>query len=80
MTNATLDENEYIKPKNFNKILDLAKKLSEDFDYVRVDLYNVNEKIYFGELTFCDASGFGKFTDKKWDYKFGSYWNQKKLK
>ena len=80
VTNATLDENEYKKPKNFEEILKVAKKLSEDFNCVRVDLYNINERIYFGELTFCDASGFGKFTDRSWDYRLGSYWKQKKLK
>ena len=80
ITNATLDDNEYNKPKNFEKLLEIVQKLSEDFDCVRVDLYNINEKIYFGELTFCDDSGFGKFTDEKWDYKFGNYWKQKKLK
>ncbi len=80
ITNADLDENEYEKPKNFEEILEVSQKLSKDFDCVRVDLYNINEKIYFGELTFCDDSGFGKFTDKKWDYTFGSYWKQGKLK
>lgn len=80
VTNATLDENEYKKPKNFEEILKVVKKLSEDFNCVRVDLYNINERIYFGELTFCDASGFGKFTDRSWDYRLGSYWKQKKLK
>lgn len=80
VTNVTLDENEYSKPKNFEELLEVVKKLSEDFDCVRVDLYNINEKIYFGELTFCDDSGFGKFTKQEWDYKFGSYWEQKKLK
>ena len=35
----------------------LSKKLSEDFQFVRVDLYNVDGKIYFGELTFTPASG-----------------------
>lgn len=77
ITNADLDENEYEKPKNFEEILEVSQKLSKDFDCVRVDLYNINEKIYFGELTFCDDSGFGEFTDEKWDYTFGSYWKQK---
>lgn len=63
-------------PKNFDKMLEIAKKLSEDFDYVRVDLYNIDGEIYFGELTFCPDGGFGKFTDKKWDYKFGEYWER----
>lgn len=68
------------KPKNYDKMLDLVQKLSEDFDYVRVDMYNIEGQIYVGELTFCDNSGLGKFTDEAWDYKFGSYWNQPKLK
>lgn len=68
------------KPKNLKKMLEIVKKLSEDFEYVRVDLYNVDEKIYFGELTFCDGSGLAKFEPEDWDYKFGSYWKQKRLK
>lgn len=75
-----IKEGEYEKPLNYDKMLEIVKTLSNDFEYVRVDLYNLSGKIYFGELTFCDCSGFGKFTDEKWDYKFGSYWNQKKLK
>lgn len=75
-----IKEGEYNKPLNYDKMLEIVKILSNDFEYVRVDLYNLNGTIYFGELTFCDCSGFGKFTDEKWDYKFGSYWNQKKLK
>lgn len=75
-----IKEGEYEKPLNYDKMLEIVKILSNDFEYVRVDLYNLSGKIYFGELTFCDCSGFGKFTDEKWDYNFGSYWNQKKLK
>lgn len=62
------------KPQNMEKLLEIARKLSEEFDYVRVDLYNQNNNIFFGELTFAGDSGYGKFTDKEWDYKFGSYW------
>ena len=64
-------------PKNFEKMKEIAKKLSEDFDYVRVDLYNIDGNIYFGELTFCDAGGFGTFNPKIWDSKLGSYWEIK---
>lgn len=67
-------------PQNLNKMVEIAEILGKDFDYVRVDLYNIKGKIYFGELTFCGDSGFGKFTDEKWDYKFGEFWNQNKLK
>lgn len=80
VTAGNLSRKKFPKPKNFDKMLEIAKKLSEDFDYVRVDLYNVDGKIYFGELTFCENSGFGKFTDETWDYKFGEFWNQNKLK
>lgn len=79
-TGTILDKRDYEKPKNYDKMIEIAKKLSEDFEYVRVDLYNIDGKIYVGELTFCESSGFGKFTDEAWDYKFGSYWNQKKFK
>lgn len=62
------------KPKNYELMLELASILSKDFDFVRVDLYNVDGKIYFGELTFCPASGFGTFVPEKWNRIFGEYW------
>lgn len=68
------------KPLNFEYMKLLAEKLSKNFDFVRVDFYNIEGKIYFGEMTFCPASGFGTFIPQVWDYKFGSYWNQKKFK
>ncbi len=46
------------KPKNLDQMYKLAEELSQDFPYVRVDFYNVNGKIYFGEMTFFDFSGF----------------------
>ena len=75
-----IKDGEYEKPLNYDKMLEIVKTLSNNFEYVRVDLYNLSGKIYFGELTFCDCSGFGKFTDENWDYKFGSYWKQRILK
>lgn len=46
------------KPINYDKMLELANILCQEFDdYVRVDFYNVNGKIYFGELTFSSGSG-----------------------
>lgn len=62
------------KPLNYEKMLQLASKLSKDFDFVRVDFYNIDGKIYFGELTFCPASGFGKFVPEKWNRIFGEMW------
>lgn len=46
------------KPEGMDEMFEMAAKLSEGFPFVRVDLYNVEGKIYFGELTFFPASGF----------------------
>lgn len=54
-------------PKNFDKMLEIAKILSKDFKFVRVDLHNVDGKIYFGEMTFTPSSGYMKFSERKWD-------------
>lgn len=54
-------------PKNFDKLLEIACILSKDFKFVRVDLHNVNGKIYFGEMTFTPASGYMKFKPLKYD-------------
>ena len=49
------------KPENFDKMVEIAKILSSDFQFIRVDLYNVDGQIYFGELTFTPASGKNSF-------------------
>lgn len=63
------------KPKNFEEMKNIAEKLSKDFDHVRVDLYNENGRIYFGELTFTTAAGFGVFEPDSFDYELGEKWN-----
>ena len=65
-----------IKKEQWKKMKEITKKLSEDFKYVRVDIFNIDDKIYFGEITFCHGSGFEDFEPIEWDYKFGSYWKQ----
>ena len=45
------------KPTQFEKMKEIAKILSKDFKFVRVDLYELKEKVYFGELTFTPACG-----------------------
>ena len=59
------------KPQNYAEMLEVAAKLSEGFPQIRVDLYNCNGKIYFGELTFFHWSGTVPFEPREWDYKFG---------
>ena len=45
-----------LKPKHFKEMIEMSKKLSEDFDFVRVDLYERDDQILFGELTFSPAT------------------------
>lgn len=63
------------KPKNFESMIELAEVLSREIPFLRVDFYNINGNIYFGELTFYPASGMGKFTSDEWDLKIGEYIN-----
>jgi len=64
--------NDFIEaPINFDKMKKIVKRLSEDFAHVRVDLYNINGSIYFGELTFYDTSGYQKFNKDEFDYILG---------
>lgn len=55
------------KPATFDKMIEYSKKLSEDFNFVRVDFYEINGKLYLGELTFTPGAGFFKYTNKKYD-------------
>lgn len=60
-----------LKPKGFEYMVDFAKKLSKGIAHVRVDFYDINGKVYFGELTFYHFSGFEKFEPEEWDKKLG---------
>lgn len=60
-----------IKPEKYNEMIELAKSLSSGFPFVRVDFYYVNNRIYFGELTFFPTSGMGKFYPEEWNRKIG---------
>lgn len=61
------------KPDNLNEMISIVGKLSEGFKFLRVDLYNVKGKIYFGELTFYPASGMGAFVPEEWDENLGGW-------
>lgn len=58
-------------------MIELARILSKDFPFVRVDLYNVDGKIYFGELTFYPASGYGFFNPDSFDFELGKQFKAK---
>lgn len=59
------------KPERLEEMLEIAHVLSEDFPFVRVDLYDINEAIYFGELTFTPANGMDPNLPDGWDRKMG---------
>lgn len=59
--------NEIEKPKNFDKMVEIAAKLSQGMKFVRIDLYDVNGKIYFGEYTFFHGGGFWPFSPTEWE-------------
>lgn len=61
------------KPACFDQMKQLASQLSKGIPHLRVDFYEVDGKIYFGELTFSHWSGLMPFKPEEWDYKFGSW-------
>jgi hypothetical protein len=63
------------KPKGFDEMVELATKLSKNIPHVRVDVYDINGKIYFGELTFTHFSGNVPFEPEEWDYEVGAWLN-----
>lgn len=61
------------KPEKLNEMLELSRKLSKDFPHVRVDFYEVNGEIIFGELTFFHVSGMGKFNPPEFEVEMGNW-------
>lgn len=75
-----LDAPDIEKPENLDEMLEIARKLSEDFIFARIDLYNIEGKIYFGEITLTPNSGFDPDITEATDLYFGNkleipYWD-----
>lgn len=68
-------QKEISRPKAFDEMIQLANKLSKGFPQLRVDFYDINGKVYFGELTFSHNSGMVPFDPEEWDLIFGSWIN-----
>ena len=62
------------RPDNFEKMVEIATILSQGFSHVRVDLYNVEGKIYFGEMTFTNGGGYDRILPVEYDRKLGELW------
>lgn len=73
------NEKKYVPTKNFKKMVEIAEKLSQGFPFVRVDMYDLKDKIYVGELTFCPGAGLGVYDPVDWDYKLGEWLNLEKI-
>lgn len=61
------------KPKNYKKMVEIAELLAKPFPFVRVDLYNINGVIYFGEMTFTPAKGTLILDDDNADYEISKW-------
>lgn len=59
------------KPAGWGKMVDIARQLSKGMYHIRVDLYDVNGRIFFGEMTLFHFSGNVPFEPEEWDYKIG---------
>jgi len=68
------------KPENFDKMVEYAAILSKPFPHCRVDLYNVEGKIYFGEITFYHGGGCNNIQPPEWDLRIGSWIDISKIK
>lgn len=64
-------DKKFPKPKNFSKMIEIAEKLSSGLKLARIDLYNLNGKIYFGEITLTPGNGMDIFRPKKYDQIYG---------
>jgi len=66
-------EGEVKKPENWERMIEIARALSKPFPFCRVDLYNIDGKVYFGEITFYHGGGCNDIQPEEWDLKLGSW-------
>lgn len=71
--NHPVSDEEIKEPKNLKEMLWISEKLSKGYPFMRTDFYEINGKLYFGEITLYPAGGFSKFSPEKWDDKFGDW-------
>lgn len=73
--NHPTDPNDIAKPATYELMVSLAEQLSKDFIFTRIDFYEYNGRLYFGEITFYPGSGYERFTPEEWDLTLGSWIN-----
>ncbi|MGL5839418.1 MAG: ATP-grasp fold amidoligase family protein [Sphingorhabdus sp.] len=67
-----------LPPTNLQRMIEAAEELGRTFDFVRVDLYDVDDKPWFGEMTFYPGSGLDRFDPVSLDCTIGKYWKRAK--
>ena len=68
------------KPESFDRMLEISRILSEDFPEARIDLYDVDGAVKFGEITFFDGSGYMTFTPDEFDFTLGEAFDIHRIK
>lgn len=69
----TFYEGELPRPENFEEMVSVATRLAADFPFVRVDLYNIDGRVLFGEMTFYPADGRKEFIPQEYNRIIGDY-------
>ena len=78
--NEDLHEGEvFDKPGNFDLMVQVAERIADGFDYLRVDLYDTGDHVWFGETTPYSAGGTLTLRPASFDYIWGSYWRLPRL-
>lgn len=70
-TDEEIQNISFVKPINYEQMVKYAEILSHDFPHARIDLYNIEGKIIFGEITFYDGSGYMSFNPDSFDFELG---------
>ena len=65
------------EPQNFGEMVDIVRKFADDYPFIRIDLYNINGRILFGEFTFYPNAGYDEFLPGEWNNKLGNLINLK---
>lgn len=68
------DGPEIREPENFGKMIEISEKLASELDFLRVDLYDVDGRIFFGEFTLYPASGMYRYAPLGFERKLGEHW------
>lgn len=63
------------KPKHFEEMLPIARKLATEYPFVRVDFYDTDEQLYLGEMTFNPGAGMTKYTPQTFNLELGNLFN-----